>query len=594
MLGAIRASRRHLLGLATISTRLHRAKLSTSNSPPTPRKPPSAAAQFPQTENISPIWDLQGIHLKLLSTGEMKTIAQPESLKDKVVAWNVGPWFRDATGFLASALTDKRYSIWLISLLGDTPRKIRDDARAWSISPDGTRIAFGTNGQDHLVPGESPTWNQQIWTMGLFGDQPKEFLSVTDPFIFLSDAQWSPDGKHMAYVSARHNRNDNKIERTVENRALQGDSVTTIFSNPDLQHFLWLPDGRLVYSVTESDRRSENLYEVDVDPASAKPKSQTRKLTNWPDSHFGDFFATSDGTTFTYRRSSGQASIYVSDFDGARISIGPPRRLTFTEAYDFPMDWTADGTAIVFFSNRTGHWSIFRQGLDQDSAQMLVRGSAGVENYAPKVSPDGAWIVYLEVPGELWSPSQAKIMRVPVHGGAPEQIFSARAYNGLRCTSAAANFCAFAEQSADGRELVFAAFDPLKGRGRELARAPSNLARHYNWALSPDGKYISVAQEEQGTIYLRGTDGQVLPDITVKNWPGPDNMDFAADSKALLMNAAPNGLKTLLYVEFTGRARQLWQPQGLRAGWAMPTRDGKRLAIEGESVSSNIWSLKDF
>src|SRR5262249_17878839 len=28
-------------------------------------------------------WDLQGIHLKLLSTGEMKTIPQPQQLKDK-------------------------------------------------------------------------------------------------------------------------------------------------------------------------------------------------------------------------------------------------------------------------------------------------------------------------------------------------------------------------------------------------------------------------------------------------------------------------------------------------------------------------------
>ena len=329
-------------------------------------------------------------------------------------------------------------------------------------------------------------------------------------------------------------------------------------------------------------------------PSTAKPRSQPRKLTTWPDSHLGDFAATTDGSVLTYRRSFGQASIYVSDFDKNRISIGAPRRLTFTDAFDFPIDWTADGRAVIFVSNRTGHWGIFRQSLDQDSAQMLVPGVAGAENYTPKVSPDGNWIVYLEVPGQLWSLSQAKIMRVPVHGGAPEHIFSTRAYNGLRCTDAAANFCAFAEQSADGRELIFTAFDPVKGRGRELTRVPCNPSRHYNWALSLDGKYIAAAQEEQSTINLRGTDGQVLPDITIKDWPGPDNLDFAANSKGLLLNAAPNGLKTLLYVDLSGRARQLWQPQSPRVGYGVPTRDGKRLAIEGETVSSKIWSLKDF
>jgi hypothetical protein len=202
--------------------------------------------------------------------------------------------------------------------------------------------------------------------------------------------------------------------------------------------------------------------------------------------------------------------------------------------------------------------------------------------------------VYFEVPSELWTLSAANVMRVPVHGGAPEQVFSARTYNGLRCTNASANFCVFADQSVDGRELIFNAFDPVKGRGRELARVPCNPSRHYNWAVSPDGKYISVKQSEQSTIYLRRTDGQPIPDITVKDWPALDNMDFAADSKGLLMNASPNGIRTLLYVDLTGRARQLWQPQSPKVGWAVPTRDARRLAIEGETVSSNIWSLKDF
>jgi eukaryotic-like serine/threonine-protein kinase len=540
-------------------------------------------------------WDLQGIHLKLLSTGEMKTIAQPESLKGKGVDWKIGPWFRDATGFLASAFAEERSSIWHISLLGDTPRKLRDDARAWSISPDGTRIAFGTNGPDQKESGGVATLYRQIWTMGLYGDQPKQFLSVAEPFLSLSDAQWSPDGTQLAYRSARRVNDSDKTEVTIESRSLQGDSVTTLLSNPDLLSFLWLPDGRLIFATTEANRRSNNLFEINIDPKTGKPKSSSRKLTTWPDSHLYDFTVIADGSLLTYLRSFGQASIYVSDFDKSRISISPPRRVTFTDAFDFPQDWTPDASSVVFMSNRTGNWGVFRQPLNRDSAQMLVPGATGAQNYSPRVTPDGNWIVYLEVPNQPWVLSPGKIMRVPVKGGASQQILSSsRTYNGIRCTDAAANFCAFAEQSADGRELIFTAFDPVKGRGRELARIPCNSARSYNWALSLDGKLIAAAQEEQSSIQLRRTDGQSLPDVTVKDWPAPDTLDFTADGKALLMNAAPNGRKTLLYVDFSGHARALWQSEGFAAGWAIPSRDSKHLAIEGETTSNNIWSIKDF
>jgi eukaryotic-like serine/threonine-protein kinase len=75
-------------------------------------------------------WDVRGIHLKLLSTGEMKTIPQPDALRGSVVYWSIGPWAPDATRFLANAIVDRKSSIWSISLLGDAPHKIRDNAVA--------------------------------------------------------------------------------------------------------------------------------------------------------------------------------------------------------------------------------------------------------------------------------------------------------------------------------------------------------------------------------------------------------------------------------------------------------------------------------
>jgi len=130
------------------------------------------------------------------------------------------------------------------------------------------------------------------------------------------------------------------------------------------------------------------------------------------------------------------------------------------------MDWTVDGKAVIFMSNRNGHWGIYKQALDQESSVSLVPGSEGAEAYSPKVSPDGSWVVYLEVPKEIWSLSPSRLMRVPVDGGTPEFILAGRFYIGIRCTGAHANFCAFAEQPDDRNELIFSAFDPIKGRGR--------------------------------------------------------------------------------------------------------------------------------
>jgi Tol biopolymer transport system component len=539
-------------------------------------------------------WDLQGIHLKLLATGEMKTIPQPEALKGRVASWSVGPWFQDATRFLANAFMDQQYSIWLISLLGDVPRKIRDDARAWAISADGSRIAFGTSGGNNDATFESASWHKGIWTMGPNGEQPKPLLSATDPFISLYEAQWSPDGRKLTYIGVRRIEGTNNFEQVLQMRDLTENSSTTILANADLQNFMWLPDGRIVYSVTEANRRSENLWLAAIDPSTGQLQAQPRKLTTWPDSHLSEFSSTTDSSVLTFLKTSGLASIYIGELDRSGTALNTPRRMTFTEAFDFPTDWTADGKGVIFMSNRNGHKGIFKQALDRYSAEILAAGSAGVENYSPKVSPDGSWVVYLEVAKDAWTLADSRVMRVPIYGGAPEQVLAARLYNGLRCTVTSPGFCVIAEPSADSRELVFSAFDPVKGRGRELSRIPFDLSRHYRWALSPDGKYISAAHEHSSTVLVRRTDGHPAHDLTITGWPGLDNMDFSADSKGILMNASPNGIRALLYVDLAGHVRPLWQTELPRVGWAVPSRDGRHLAIEGETNSHNIWALKDF
>src|SRR5207244_11794274 len=78
-------------------------------------------------------WDVKGIHLQLIATGEMRTIPQPHTLKGSGAEWWIGPWFPDGTRVIAKASTEQRTSLWAVSPLGGAPRKSEVGAAAWSV-----------------------------------------------------------------------------------------------------------------------------------------------------------------------------------------------------------------------------------------------------------------------------------------------------------------------------------------------------------------------------------------------------------------------------------------------------------------------------
>src|SRR5260370_37100925 len=88
---------------------------------------------------------------------------------------------------------------------------------------------------------------------------------------------------------------------------------------------------------------------------------------------------------------------------------------------------------------------------------------------------------------------QAQLMRVPVRGGPPQFVLGAPIYGGPSCARFPSTLCAIAERTPDRKQLVFTAFDPLRGRGGALIRfetdAQADLGRdvlQYVWDLSPE------------------------------------------------------------------------------------------------------------
>jgi Tol biopolymer transport system component len=541
--------------------------------------------------------DSKVIYLKLIATGDTRAIRPPDSPKDSTpVAWFIGPWFPDGTRFLANMQKDRDCSIWVIPILGGTSHKIRDDAWAWAVSPDGLRIAFTRNHPASVASGETSLPSQEIWLMSSNGEHPEQFLSASDRRDGFRNVQWSPNGKRLAYDVARQNDEQNRLEQIIQTRDLNSRSLTTVLSNPQLQDFRWLREGRIFYSLAE-DRTSDNLWEIRVDTSTGVTRGQPHQLTNWAGFHIGSLSATADSKRVAFLKSSLFSSVYVGEFDKRRATMKPPRRLTFTEAIDLPLDWTPDGKFVIFTSNRTGHWSIFKQALDQDFAEIIFPGKEGAQDQGAHLSPDGKWIVYSEYrdipqPQNVSQLALERIMRVPLAGGPPEFIFSARVYGGIRCSRAPADLCIFSEEAPDEHQLIFSAFDPIKGRGRELARLPKDPKIDLPWNFSPDGKRIAALVPGAASVHMVPLDGDQPRDITVKGWPPFNCLDFSADSMGFFVNSMTNGGGTLLYVDLNGKAHPLWQSAFFI--WGIPSWDGRRLAILGLAMNGNLWMLENF
>ncbi len=273
----------------------------------------------------------------------------------------------------------------------------------------------------------------------------------------------------------------------------------------------------------------------------------------------------------------------------------PPRRITFTEADELPAAWTADSKAVIFFSDRNGHWGVFKQPLDQDSVEVLVTGAKGAEADSPRVSADGTWLLYQELTEKtdrLWP--MARLMRVPINGGLPEFVFSARFYNSHRCSRAEANLCVFAEQTADGTWLVFTVLDPIRGKGRELAKFATDPLGFYHWDVSPDGKRIAILKGGENQIHVLPLSGGAVRDFTVKGWTGFNSLDWSPDGKGFFIGNLSGGSATLIYVDQAANAFPLWHQKSTTGTWGVPSPDGRQLAILGQEFNGNIWTMENF
>ena len=523
--------------------------------------------------------DRTGTFLRLLSTGEVHPlVSQVTSAADFA-------WFPDGTHLLASwPSSTRKLGLWIFSIFGGNPQQVSEEGWSASVSPNGSQVVFLKSSGFGETGGE-------VWIMDANGANQRKLLSSGLGSLFGSPV-WSPDGRWIAYAKFRFNTYT--VDGTLETLNLERGTTNIVVSDPLVDGGLsWLPDGRLLYGRDEAvSRNNSNFWAVNIASQNGQAAGAPIRITTG-EGYVDQPSVTADGKHLVFGRVKPEADVYVAEFSSRELRLGTPRRLTLDDADDFPFDWTADGRAVLFSSNRTGTTNIFRQAVDQTSAEMLPLGSDQKTGQC-RLTSDGTQLMYVALTNVNDPAAPVRLMLAPMAGGPPRLLLQLPFLNNFQCSRSPANTCILSQ--LDPKQFVLSRFDPVSGNTTQLAAyEPSPTT--WNWSLSPDGKWLALAKfsADVNRIRLLSVTTGSSRELTVKNWNGFAGVDWAADSRGLFVSSNPTGrVSTLLYVDLTGNAHKLWEVRSFFPTWAIPSRDGKYVAIPAPTIQSNVWTLENF
>jgi DNA-binding winged helix-turn-helix (wHTH) protein/Tol biopolymer transport system component len=477
--------------------------------------------------------DADGVHLQLIETGESHIL---EGFQIEKADWEVAAWFPDSARFVVNAhavgedqtsWSSQGSSVWLASVLGTEPHKLRDNAYAYSVSPDGSAVSFGTN--------KGRLGDREIWLMDANGEHARK-LFYTGEDSTIGGLVWSPDGRWTVYQI------QDDFGTALLSRKLNGGPPSTVLpaspSNNGTE-YLWLPEGRLIYIAPgpwETNGGNCTFWQIRLDQNSGHPLGPQSCAVYWPATHISDISITLNGKHLAFRKLTGHNTTYVADLNANGTGITKPRHFTLTDSVALPLGWTLDSKALIIGANRAGEIGIYRQALDKETATLVVPAMTDFHDVA--ISPDGNWTVHIheKVGAKASISTEAEVLRSPVDGGPSE--FVAKVKNGslLRCARSPAALCVIAEPSKDRKQVVISAFDPLKGMGAELVRFnPDSITNAWDLDLSPDGTRIAALPSPKGPLQVLHLNGEPTEEIRLKDWHSMHTVNWASNGKTLLL-----------------------------------------------------------
>jgi dipeptidyl aminopeptidase/acylaminoacyl peptidase len=365
------------------------------------------------------------------------------------------------------------------------------------ISPDGKWILYNV-GKPDLAENKI---NKDLYLITIDGKEKKQ---ITNDASSEFGAIWSPDGKRIAFLSAKDGAPQ------IFSMNIDGSDLKKISNMPNgVANFSFSPDGKYI-SFTSDVKILQNL----ADRYPQFPKANVRIYDKLPVRHWDDW----EDENFSH--------LFVMNSDGTN-----PVDLMPGEPFDCPLTpfgggeeiaWSPDSKEIAYTCKKTDNFvnttnsSVYLVPVTGGKSIDITVGLMGYDRY-PLYSPDGKWIAFHSLERDGFESDRARLM-----------LYNRQTKEITELSKTLDQWVGEIVWTKDSKKILFTAEDgPLVqiyeinvpgGEWKILTKDQNN--HEDGLGLTPDGKTVVYCQRNMNRpfeIYSMNIDGSNQKKLTSEN-----------------------------------------------------------------------------